>query len=322
MNPTPATRLIAACILGLTSTVTAAQWTPPGPVRLVIPFGAGSATDVYARLVGKHLSEAMGQQFVVEPKPGANGSIAAQQVAKAKPDGTMLFFTTNTTHAANPSLLKQMSYDPVKDFEPITKIGGIDFFVAVAANSPYKAVPDIIAAAKASPGKVSYGSGNSVGIISGALLQKMTGVQMTHVPYKSTPQAILDVVGGNVAFLLVDLSVSRPHVQGGRAKLLAVATLKRSPLAPEIPSLDELGYKGFDVPAWFGLFAPAGTPREVVARLNAEMVKVMARPDVKQQLASMGIDGFSSTPEELRDYVQSEIAKWSRMVKDAGIQPE
>ena len=315
-------RILTAVLLCLCSATAGAQWTPPGPVRLVIPFGAGSATDVYARLVGKHLSEALGQQFVVEPKPGANGSIAAQQVAKSKPDGTMLFFTTNTTHAANPSLLKQMSYDPVKDFEPITKIGGIDFFVAVAANSPYKAVPDIIAAAKASPGKVSYGSGNSVGIISGALLQKMTGVQMTHVPYKSTPQAILDVIGGNVAFLLVDLSVSRPHVQGGRARLLAVATLKRSPLAPEIPSLDELGYKGFDVPAWFGLFAPAGTPREVIARMNAEMVKVMARPDVKQQLASMGIDGFSSTPEELRDYVQSEIAKWARMVRDAGIQPE
>ncbi|MBK8065519.1 MAG: tripartite tricarboxylate transporter substrate binding protein [Betaproteobacteria bacterium] len=315
-------RTLAASVLALAAGSAAAQWTPPGPVRLVIPFGAGSATDVYARLVGKHLSEALGQQFVVEPKPGANGSIAAQQVARARPDGTTLFFTTNTTHAANPSLLKTMTYDPVKDFEPITKIGGIDFFVAVAANSPYKTVADIVAAAKASPGKVAYGSGNSVGIISGALLQKMTGTQMTHVPYKSTPQAIVDVVGGNVAFLLVDLSVSRPHVQGGRAKLLAVATLKRSPLAPEIPSLDELGYKGFDVPAWFGLFAPAGTPREVIARMNAEMVKVMARPDVRQQLASMGIDAFTSSPEELRDYVQSEIAKWARMVKDAGIQPE
>jgi len=315
-------RTLAASVLALAAGSAAAQWTPPGPVRMVIPFGAGSATDVYARLVGKHLSEALGQQFVVEPKPGANGSIAAQQVARAKPDGTTLFFTTNTTHAANPSLLKTMTYDPVKDFEPITKIGGIDFFVAVAANSPYKTVADIVAAAKANPGKVAYGSGNSVGIISGALLQKMTGTQMTHVPYKSTPQAIVDVVGGNVAFLLVDLSVSRPHVQGGRAKLLAVATLKRSPLAPEIPSLDELGYKGFDVPAWFGLFAPAGTPREVIARMNAEMVKVMARPDVKQQLASMGIDAFTSSPEELRDYVQSEIAKWARMVKDAGIQPE
>ena len=150
----------------------------------------------------------------------------------------------------------------------------------------------------------------------------MTGTEMTHVPYKSTPQAIVDVIGGQVAFLFVDLSVSRPHVQSGRAKLLAVATLKRSPLAPEIPSMDELGFKGFDIPAWFGLFAPAGTPRDVITRLNVEMVKIMARPDVKLQLATMGIDAFTSTPEELGEYVKSEIQKWARLVKDAGIQPE
>ncbi len=289
---------------------------------MLIPFAAGSATDVYARLVAKHLSDEFGQQFLVEPKPGANGSIAAQQVAKSKPDGLTLFFTTNTTHAANPSLMKQMTYDPVKDFEPVTKIGGIGFFMAVSATSPYKSVPDIVAAAKAQPGKISYASGNSVGILAGATLQKMTGTDMTHVPYKSTPQALVDVIGGQVTFLFVDLSVSRPHLQSGRAKLLAVATLKRSPLAPDIPSMDELGYKGFDIPAWFGLFAPAGTPREVVTRLNAEMVKIMARSEVKQQLASMGIDAYTSTPEELGDYVKSEIQKWARLVKDAGIQPE
>ncbi len=314
---------LAAAFFALTAWQDAqAQAYPSGPVRMLIPFAAGSATDVYARLVAKHLTDEFGQQFIVEPKPGANGSIAAQQVAKAKPDGLTLFFTTNTTHAANPSLMKQMTYDPVKDFEPITKIGGIAFFVAVSAASPYKTVPDIVEAARAQPGKISYGSGNSVGIVAGATLQKMTGTQMTHVPYKSTPQALVDVIGGQVTFLLVDLSVSRPHVQSGRAKLLAVATLKRSPLAPEIPSMDELGYKGFDIPAWFGLFAPAGTPKEIIARLNAEMVKVMARAEVKQQLSSMGIDAFTSTPEELGDYVKSEIQKWARLVRDAGIQPE
>ncbi|NBS57989.1 MAG: tripartite tricarboxylate transporter substrate binding protein [Betaproteobacteria bacterium] len=289
---------------------------------MLIPFAAGSATDVYARLVAKHLSDAFGQQFIVEPKPGANGSIAAQQVAKSKPDGLTLFFTTNTTHAANPSLMKQMTYDPVKDFEPVTKIGGIAFFMAVSAASPYKSVAEIVEAAKGQPGKIAYASGNSVGILSGATLQKMTGTQMTHVPYKSTPQGLVDVIGGQVTFLFVDLSVSRPHTQSGRAKLLAVATLNRSPLAPEIPSMDELGYKGFDIPAWFGLFAAAGTPRDTVVRLNAEMVKIMARPDVKQTLASMGIDAYTSTPEELGDYVKSEIQKWARLVKDAGIQPE
>ncbi len=315
-------RLFAVLAFAAFSQAAAAQAWPSGPVRMLIPFAAGSATDVYARLVGKHLSDAFGQQFIVEPKPGANGSIAAQQVAKSKPDGLTLFFTTNTTHAANPSLMKQMTYDPVKDFEPVTKIGGIAFFMAVSGAAPYKSVADIVEAAKAQPGKVAYASGNSVGILSGATLQKMTGTQMTHVPYKSTPQALVDVIGGQVTFLFVDLSVSRPHTQSGRAKLLAVATLNRSPLAPEIPSMDELGYKGFDIPAWFGLFAPAGTPKDVISRLNAEMVKIMARPDVKQTLASMGIDAFSSTPEELGDYVKSEIQKWARLVKDAGIQPE
>ena len=313
--------VVALCVVAVPGIVAAQAW-PSAPVRMLIPFAAGSATDVYARLVAKHLSDAFGQQFIVEPKPGANGSIAAQQVAKSKPDGLTLFFTTNTTHAANPSLMKQMTYDPVKDFEPVTKIGGIAFFMAVSGASPYKSVAEIVEAATGQPGKIAYASGNSVGILSGATLQKMTGTQMTHVPYKSTPQGLVDVIGGQVTFLFVDLSVSRPHTQSGRAKLLAVATLNRSPLAPEIPSMDELGFKGFDIPAWFGLFAAAGTPRDTVVRLNAEMVRIMARPDVKQTLASMGIDAYTSTPEELGDYVKSEIQKWARLVKDAGIQPE
>jgi len=299
-----------------------AQPYPAGPVRLVIPFAAGSATDVCARLIGKHLSDSLGQPVIVEAKPGANGSIAAQQVAKAKPDGLTLFFTTNTTHAANPSLMKQMTYDPVKDFEPITKMGGVAFFMAVSAASPYKTVQDMVEAARAQPGAISYGSGNSLGILAGASIQKMAGVKMTHVPYKSTPQAMVDVVGGQVAFVFVDLSVSRPHIQSGRARLFAVATLHRSPLAPEIPSMDELGFKGFDIPTWFGLFAPAGTPKDIIGRLNAEVVRIIARPDIKQTFASMGIDGFTSTPEELGDYVKSEIQKWARLTKDAGIQPE
>ncbi|NDH55045.1 MAG: tripartite tricarboxylate transporter substrate binding protein, partial [Betaproteobacteria bacterium] len=177
--------VVALCVVAVPGFVAAQAW-PSAPVRMLIPFAAGSATDVYARLVAKHLSDAFGQQFIVEPKPGANGSIAAQQVAKSKPDGLTLFFTTNTTHAANPSLMKQMTYDPVKDFEPVTKIGGIAFFMAVSAASPYKSVAEIVEAAKGQPGKIAYASGNSVGILSGATLQKMTGTQMTHVPYKST----------------------------------------------------------------------------------------------------------------------------------------
>lgn len=313
--------LMVMCAVVLCAGAQGQQY-PGGTVRLLIPFAAGSATDVYARLVGRHLADALGQPVVVEARPGANGSIAAQQVAKARPDGLTLFFTTNTTHAANPSLMKQMTYDPVKDFEPVTKIGGIAFFMAVSGSSPYKSVQDVVEAARAQPGKISYGSGNSVGILAGASLQKLSGTQMTHVPYKSTPQALVDVLGGQVTALFVDLSVSRPHTQTGRVRLLAVATLNRSPLAPEIPSMDELGFKGFDIPAWFGLFGPAGTPKEIVTRVNAEMVKIIARPDVNQTLNAMGIDAFTSTPDELGDYVKSEIQKWARLARDAGIQPE
>ncbi len=316
------TRLIGLVLAMLLGQNAYAQAYPPGPVRLVIPFAPGSATDVYARLVAKHLSDAFGQPFLVESKPGANGSIAAQHVAKSKPNGTTLFFTTNTTHAANPSLMKQMTYDPVKDFEPITKLGGLAFFMAVEGASAYKSVGDVIEAAKAQPGRINYGSGNSLGILAGASLQKLSGTQMTHVPYKSTPQAMVDLVGGQIAFLFVDLSVSRPLVQSGRARLLAVATLKRSPLAPDIPTMDEVGFKGFDIPAWLGLFAPAGTPRDIISRLNEETVKVIARPDVKQTLANMAIDAFTSTPEELGEYVKSEIQKWARLAKDAGLQAE
>ena len=300
----------------------AAQTYPSSPVRLVIPFASGSVSDVYARLVAKHLSEAFSQTVIVEPKPGANGSIAAQQVAKAKPDGLTLFFTTNTTHAANPSLMKQMTYDPVKDFEPITKMGGVAFVMAVSTASPYQSVRDVVDAAKAQPGKISYGSGNSLGIIAGASLQKLSGAQMIHVPYKSTPAAMLDVISGQVSFMFVDLTVSRPHTQSGRARLLAVTTLNRSPLAPDISSMDELGYKGFDIPAWFGLFAPAGTAKEIIGRINTEYAKIVARTDVKQSLAGLGIEAITSTPEELGEYVKSEIQKWARHVKDAGIQPE
>ena len=313
--------LATLCAAALCQGAFAQAW-PGGPVRMVIPFAAGSATDVCARLLAKHFSDALGQPFIVESRTGANGSIAAQQVAKARPDGLTLFFTTNTTHAANPSLMKQMTYDPVKDFEPIIKLGGLAFFMAVSGNSPYKSVAEVVEAARARPGAISYGSGNSLGILSGASIQKSAGVQMTHVPYKSTPQALLDVVGGQVTFVFVDLSVSRPYLQSGRARLLAVATLQRSPLAPDIPSMDELGFKGFDIPAWFGLFAPAGTPKEIIGRLNAEAVKFIARPDTKQTFAAMGIDGYTSTPEELGEYVKSEIQKWARLVKDAGIQPE
>ncbi len=315
-------RSIAALIAFAFCQGAVAQSGAGATLRLVIPFAAGSATDVYARLVGRHLADALGQPVVVEARPGANGSIAAVQVAKARPDGLTLFFTTNTTHAANPSLMKQMSYDPVKDFEPITRIGGIAFFMAVAGASPYKSVQDVVEAAKAQPGRISYGSGNSVGILAGASLQKLTGAQMTHVPYKSTPQALVDVLGGQVTFLFVDLAVSRPHIQGGRVRLLAVATQSRSALAPEIASMDELGYKGFDIAAWFGLFAPAGTPKDIVSRLNAEVLKIVARPELRQTLAGMGIEASTSTPDELGDYVKSEIRKWARLVKDAGIEAE
>jgi tripartite-type tricarboxylate transporter receptor subunit TctC len=293
-----------------------------GPLRIVLPFGPGSGTDVYARMVAQHLGAALGVTTVIDNRPGANGVIAAEAVARAKPDGTTLLFTTNTTHAANPHLVKDLRYDPVRDFAPISRLGNLTFFVLVSATSPLQTLADLVAAARKAPGAVSYGAANSFGIVSGSKLGRTAGVEFLRVPYKSSPQIITDLLGGQLQFAFVDLAAAAPLVKAGKVRALAVLADKRFASLPEVPTMAEAGYPGFNVVAWFGLFAPAGTPAPIVQRIHRELAAVLARPDLRERGAELGIDIFGSTPRELEDYVRAQITLWGQFTAEAGLKPE
>lgn len=295
----------------------------PGKIiTLIVPFAAGSGTDAVARVFAQELGQALNGRVVVENRAGANGAIAATYVARAEPDGYTLFMTTNTSHSANPSMMKSISYDPVKDFTPISRGGNLPFMLVVAPALPVHSVPELIAYAKANPSQLTYAYGNSTGIVAGETFKRAAGIDALKVPYKSTPPAITDVVGGRVSFMFVDLTSGLSQVRGGNMRALAVTTQERSAILPDLPSMKEAGLADFDLTSWNGLFGPAGMPKEIVTRLNAEMVRIIARPEIKARFAEMGFDAFSSTPEELGAFVQSELVKWDRLVREAGIERE
>lgn len=306
----------------LLSPAVLAQAYPNKVVKLVVPFAAGSGTDAVARITAQNLTDALGQQVIVDNKPGANGAIAAEFVARSPADGYTLFMTTNTTHSANPSLMKKINYDPVKDFAPVSRMGNLPFMLVVNPDLPVKSVQELIDYARKNPGKVSYGTGNSTGIVAGATFGLANKIEILHVPYKSTPPAMTDVMGGQVSMMFTDLASGIGNVKAGRMRALAVTTAKRSALVPDLPSMEEAGVPNFDLNSWNGVFAPAGTPPEVISRLNAELVRMVARPEVKEKLAQIGFDAFTSTPAELDAFVRSELVKWAKLVKDAGIEAE
>ena len=293
-----------------------------GPLKLVIPFGPGSGTDVYARMVGQSLSQAMGTAVIIDNRPGASGVLAADFVAKAKPDGNTLLLTTNTTHAANPHLIKDLRYDPVRDFAPISKLGNLTFFLLVPNESPYQQLSNLVDAAKKTPNQVSFGYSNSFGLVSGSKLGRVAGANFLSVPYKSSPQIITDMLGGQLQFAFVDLAAAAPLVKSGRVRALAVLTDKRFPLLAQVPTMKEAGYNDFNVVAWFGLFAPAGTPRTLVERINKEILTMMSKQDFRERSAELGIDVFGSSPQELEDYVKSQILLWAKFTADAGLKAE
>lgn len=295
---------------------------PSRPIKLVVPFAAGSGTDAVARVTAKHLGDALKQPVVVDNRPGANGTIAAELVAKAPPDGYTLFMTTNTTHSANPSLLKQLRYDPVKDFTPVSRMGNLPFMLVVSPSLPVKTLHEFIVYAKANPG-LGYASGNSTGIVAGATLSKMAGLKMLHVPYKSTPPAMTDVIGGQVQAMFVDFAAGISHVKAGKLRALAVSTAQRSALLPDLPPVaSEPELKSFDITSWNGVFAPAGTPAPIIERLNRELVAIASSKQNAAQFNALGFEPFGSTPSELGQFVVAELRKWSQLVKDAGIQAE
>ena len=296
-----------------------AQAYPSRPITIIVPFGPGSGTDVVTRIIGQPLGIALNQSIVIDNRVGANGGIAAAYVAKAPADGYTLFASTNSPHSANPFLLKNVGYDPVKDFAPITRIGSFTLMMVINPAIPVKTLPELIAYARANPRKLTYGSGNTSGILAGETLKRFAGLDILQVPYKSVPPALNDVIAGRVSMTFSDLTPGLPQVRAGNLRALAITRLVRSALLPDLPTFDESGLTGFEVESWAGFFA---TPGEIVTRLNREMRKIIDDPKVKAQIANIGFEAFSSTPEELGEFVKAQLVKSAKMIKEAGIEPE
>ena len=313
--------LIAAGVL-MTGAAAYADTYPSKPITIIVPFGPGSATDTIARVVGQQLGAALKQSVVVEDRAGANGVLSALYVARSAPDGYTLFLSTNSPHSAAPFLMKNVGYDPVKDFAAITRMGSYTLMLCIHPSIPANSVKELIEYAKANPGKLSFASGNTSGVVAGETLKHWAEIDMLHVPYKSTPPALNDVLAGRVSMMFADLTTAVPHVKAGTLRALASTRLKRSTLIPELPTMDEAGVTGFDMDSWAGIFAPAGTPANIVALLNKELRRIIDSPEVKSSLGKAGFEAFSSSAQELDDFVKVQLAKWGKMVKDAGIQPE
>jgi tripartite-type tricarboxylate transporter receptor subunit TctC len=299
-----------------------AQTYPARPITIVVPFGPGSGTDTVTRVIAQPLSIALKQSIVIENKAGANGAIAAAQVARSMPDGYTLLMSTNSPHSAAPSLNRSVAYDPLKDFAPVTRVGSFTFVFLVHRDVPVTSISELVSYAKANPGKLSYASGNTSGIVAGETFKRKTDVDILHVPYKTVPTALNDVLAGRVSMILSDLTPGLPHIRAGTLGPLAVTRLRRSALLPEVPSLHEAGVANFDMDSWAGLFVPAGTPPDIVARLNSELRPIVDSPDVKTRLGELGFEAFSSTPGELGQFAELQLVKWTQMIKEAAIEPE
>jgi tripartite-type tricarboxylate transporter receptor subunit TctC len=312
--------LAAAACAGVAPTAFAQAW-PSRPITYVVPFTPGGTTDVIGRTIAQGLTTSLGQPVVVENKPGAAGAIGATFVAKAKPDGYTLLGGTISTHAINAGLYKDLPYDPLKDFDPITLVGFIPNALYVNTQLGVNTVQELIAAIRKDPAArtfASSGAGTSTHL-AGELFGDLIGVKLTHVPYKGTPQAFTDVVGGQVAFMFDQLTAGLPLVKAGKLKLLAVTTATRSPLSPETPTMAEAGIKDFVMVSWQAVYAPKGTPKAIVTQLNADIVKILKTPDIREKLAStMGIEIVASTPEELTTLMQAEIPRWGALIKKSG----
>ena len=294
---------------------------PTRPVKLVVPFPAGSATDQVARLAGSQLQEALGQPFVIENKAGAQGGIAAAEVAKAAPDGYTLMVTTNTPQAANVSLFKKLNYDPVKDFTPITRYGTTSFMLMVRPDFPAKTLKEFIAHARSQPGKLSAGYGSAGSQVSVAMLKALGKLDIVEVPYKGIPQTVTDTMGGSLQLTFVDLANALAQQKGGKLRGLGVTSGKRTSLAPEQPAIAE-ELPGYEVIAWFALVAPAKLPQPIVQRLHDANMKALVKPEIKEKFAAIGMDVSPMNPAELGRFIQAEVANWARLVKLANIQPE
>jgi tripartite-type tricarboxylate transporter receptor subunit TctC len=311
--------LLLSAAFALTGNAALAAY-PERPVKIVVPFPAGSATDLLARVVSHELQEAFKQPFIVENKPGAQGSIATDLVAKGAADGYTLLLPANT-HAANPSLYKKLPYDPVKDFAPVARLATTSLVLMVKSEHPAKTLPEFMAYIKQKSGKLSAGYGSSSSQVSVSQLKKMTKVDVTEVPYKGIPLAVNDVLSGTLDFTFVDLGNALAQAKGGKLRGLAVTELQRNPLAPEWPPMASV-LPGYEITAWFVLLAPAATPPDVVQKLEAATLKALAKPELKDKLAVIGMQPAPLKAADTGSFVAGEVTKWGRLVREAGIQPE
>lgn len=311
---------LAAALLAVSAGAAIAQTYPVKPVRMIVPFPAGGATDIVGRLIAQKLSETWSQQVIVDNRGGAGGTIGSDVAAKSAPDGYTILVATSSTHAIAPSLYSKLPYDPVRDFAPVTLIASATILLAVHPSVPASNVRELIALAKRQPQALSFASSGNGGIshLIGEQFKSMAGVQMLHVPYKGDTPALVDLVSGQVSLMFGTAVSFLPYVKAGRLKALAVTNPKRSPVVPDIPTVAESGLPGFEALQWFGIFAPAGTPKDIVARLNADIVKILRQPDVRERLTSLGADVVGNTPEQFAAFLKADAAKWARIVKESG----
>ena len=294
---------------------------PSKPVRILVPFPAGSGVDIIARMIGNPLAEAWGQAVVVDNRPGASGAIACELAAKAVPDGYTLLLGNTSSLAMAPSLYAHVAYDPVKSFAPITLISSSANVLVVHPSLPAASITALIALAKAKPGQLTYGSGGSGSSphLSGELFRSMTGVNLVHVPYKGTPQLITDLLGGQIHMSFTSLVSALPYIRQGRLRPLGVTSLTRAASLPELPTISEAGLKGYEVTVWQGMLAPAGTPLPVIEQLNAQIAKIVRSPETRERLAVQGLEPAYSKPAEFAAYITTEVVKWGKVIKQAGM---
>ena len=322
---TPLNTVITALLaLAAVATDAAAQAYPNKPIRLIVPYAVGGASDLMARAIAQKLGAGLGVQVIADNRGGAGGNIAAEMAAKAPPDGYTLFFGATGQLVINPALYAKLNFDPMKDFAPIGLVGQLPLFLTVPATSPVKSVAELVADVRAKPDRFNYGSSGIGGTthLAMEMLKAHTGMSITHVPYKGTAAAVNDMLGGSLQVLFDAWATTGPHVQAGKLRFLAVSSAARSSFEPKVPTVAESGYPGFDLGVWYALLAPAGTPADVIARLSAETAKVTAQPELKQTFGTMGMEPMTSSAEQLGTFMRSEAVKWAKVVRDSGAKAE
>lgn len=297
---------------------------PERPVRFIVPYPPGGITDILARTIAQGVSATWGQRMFVDNRAGASGNIGAAIAASAEPDGYTILFGNASTHGINPSLFRNLQFDPIKDFEPITMVARVSNVLLVSPEFPAKSLAELVAMAKAKPGTLTFAS-NSTGSsnhLTGELLKTAAGIDMTHVPYKSSTNAVVDLIGGRISLMFDNMTTAMPYLKDGRLRALAVTSAKRLPLLPDVPTMEEEGFAGFTVSPWWGVFAPARTPKPIVDELNRVIVSVLKSKEVQDYLTAQSTDVVGSTPEEFAAHVKGEVARWAKVVKSSGAQAD